>query len=466
MSFPPYIETLPDSLQAAIQQGYLGREFEQPLKNSLAYRQIAQRRPFPNQIGETFTATRGGLLPPVIAPLDPRTNTNLDNGLTPDSWNVEQYVMTLNQYASTQDLNVVTSGVAIASVFLENAMKSGTQACQSLDGLARDALFGPANVDSGGYLESNTYVNTALGSPSTTLQVNDIRGFRKILNSQGKLIPVDGSNTMPVMVGANIYQLSGAAADTVNVSSARDVYNSAGAKISGVGGISGVLTFTTSVATLDGALNSAVTGFYAPAILRPNARTSTAGIVNGDYLTMSLLLDGVSLLENNAVPTVDGLYHLYADNKSLRQLFADPEFQLLYRGRGLQDPVYRSATVYEGLKMRFIPTTIAPQQLQTATTGRQIRRPILCGADVLVEGTFANQKATMESNMKGMCHIEMVDDIMHIVRPPFDRLGQIVAQSWSWIGGYAVPTDSTTTPAVVPTASNAYKKRAVIFETA
>ena len=51
-----------------------------------------------------------------------------------------------------------------------------------------------------------------------------------------------------------------------------------------------------------------------------------------------------------------------------------------------------------------------------------------------------------------------------VTREPIDRLQQIIAQSWYWIGGYCAPSDVTTTSATVPTATNAAYKRAVIVE--
>ena len=58
----------------------------------------------------------------------------------------------------------------------------------------------------------------------------------------------------------------------------------------------------------------------------------------------------------------------------------------------------------------------------------------------------------------------MVDGVLLVVRPPLDRLGQIIGQSWCWMGGYCVPTDVTANANIIPTASNAYWKRAVVIE--
>jgi hypothetical protein len=51
-----------------------------------------------------------------------------------------------------------------------------------------------------------------------------------------------------------------------------------------------------------------------------------------------------------------------------------------------------------------------------------------------------------------------------VTREPIDRLQQIIAQSWYWIGGFTAPSDVTTTNATVPTATLAAYKRAVMIE--
>ena len=151
------IQNFPAALQPIIQQGFLEREFEQALVSRLGYRACADREEIAVGIGETLTKTRAGLKPTVTTPLSPATNTNLDNGLTPGNWGVEQYTITINHYAATADLNMVTSRVGIASQFLQNAYTNGEQAARSLDELARNALFSA-------YFGGNTRVRVTLAS--------------------------------------------------------------------------------------------------------------------------------------------------------------------------------------------------------------------------------------------------------------------------------------------------------------
>jgi aerobic-type carbon monoxide dehydrogenase small subunit (CoxS/CutS family) len=60
--------------------------------------------------------------------------------------------------------------------------------------------------------------------------------------------------------------------------------------------------------------------------------------------------------------------------------------------------------------------------------------------------------------------ITMVDGVAMVTREPLDRLQQIIAQSWYWIGGYCAPTDINTSTSNIPTATNAAYKRAVMIE--
>lgn len=431
------IQNFPAALQPIIQQGFLDREFEEGLKAKLGFRAIADREPFANAVGETITKTRRGLKAAATTPLNPANNTNLDNGLTASGWTVEQYQLAINMYGDSIDLNMVTSRVGIASQFLQNAKVNGEQAMRTMDVLARDALYNQ-------YLGGNSRVRITLGAPAATISVDDIRGFQTVFVN-GQLVPVSGTNTLSVTVGADVYTLIGAVADGSNVSTAPN-------------GISGTLTFSGNVTVSDATAGNAVTAAVAPLVIRPNARNTTAAITTGDTLKMLDILAGVSQLRDNAVPDIGGAYNYYADNTQIHGLFADTAFQTLYRG-AYGSAEYRDGQVFELLGARFVPTNLAPQQ---TLGGMKIRRGILCGQGALVEGDF---EATGYSDVGDADGLKsMVDDVCMVTREPLDRLGQIIAQSWYWIGGFSVPTDLTANPNVIPTASNSYYKRGIVFE--
>ena len=435
------IQNFPVALQPIIQQGFLEREFQAALQSRLGYRAVADREEFAVGIGETLTKTRAGLKPSVTTPLAPSTNTNLDNGLTPGVWGVEQYTITLNHYAATMDLNMVTSRVGIASQFLQNAAVNGEQAARSLDELARNALFNA-------YFGGCTRVRTTIGAPGPTVPVDDIRGFG-IVWVNGVQTPVSAANPLNVAVGANTYSLTGVAADASNNSSAP-------------GGISGVLTFSGSVTVADGTANNSVTAATAAAIARPNNRGNTAQILATDTLDMATLLNAVSMLRLNAVPTIDGAYNCYLDPVSARQLFGDQAFRQLFQGATSANQVFRNGMINDFLGLRFVPVTEAYVTNNPAITGGLIRRPIVCGKGALIEGDFAGMAEADVAPKDSI--ISVIDGVAMVTREPIDRLQQIIAQSWYWIGGFTAPSDTTTNPTTVPTATNSAFKRAVMVE--
>ncbi len=435
------IQNFPASLQPIIQKGFLEREFSQALISRLGYRACADRVNVAVGIGETLTKTRAGLKPSVTTPLASTANTNFDNGLSPTSWGVEQYTITLNLYAATTDLNVVTERVGIASQFLQNAYTNGEQAARSLDELSRNALFDA-------YMGGNTRVRTTVASAGPAVSVDDVRGFQTVFVN-GVQQPVGNSYSMTVTIGSNVYSVISVAIDPVNVSTAP-------------GGISGTLTMSTNVSVSDGTAANTVTASSGSTIVRPSQRSNTSLITAADTLTMANLLDAVAKLRLNAVPEIDGAYNCYLDPISARQLFADPDFKQLFQGATSANQVFKKGMTNDFLGLRFVPTTEAFVQAHPSLSGLMIRRPVICGQGALIEGDFAGMAASDVAPSDSI--VTMVDGIAMVTREAIDRLQQIIAQSWYWIGGFCAPSDTTTNPTTVPTATNSAYKRAVIVE--
>jgi hypothetical protein len=435
------IQNFPTILQPIIQQGFLEREFEQALVSRLGYRACADREDIAVGIGETLTKTRAGLKPTVTVPIAPATNTNFDNGLTPGNWGVEQYTITVNHYAATADLNMVTARVGIASQFLQNAYSNGEQAARSLDELARNALFAA-------YFSGNTRVRLTLASAGTLVAVDDIRGFQFAFVN-GVQQPVSISNPMTVTIGSDVYTAAGAAPDATNVSTTW-------------GGISGVVTLSGSVSVSDATAGNTVLSATASSIMRPFGLGNTSLLTASDTLTMSCLLDSVARLRVNAVPEIEGAYNCYLDPVSARQLFSDPDFKQLFQGATSTNQVFRKGMTNDFLGLRFMPTTEVYVQQHPTLANLMIRRPIICGAGALIEGDFAGMAADDIAPSDSI--VTMVDGVAMVTREPIDRLQQIIAQSWYWMGGFCAPSDTTTNPTTVPTATNSSFKRAVMIE--
>ncbi len=462
------LSTLPAGLVAAIQQNYLERAFIDPLLNVLGYRNLSKKETFPAKIGDTITKTKIGLMIPNIIPLNPSTNTNLDNGLTTNQYSLEQYSLAIYQYPQVApDINLLDDQTSISEFFMRNAMDLGVAQATALDRIARNSLFNA-------YMSGNTAVTATLGSPGTTIHVDDTRGFQTVIVN-GVVTPVSSGNMLPVYVNGVLYQLQTYANDGTNVSTAIST-----------GGTSGTLTFSTNVTTTDGTAGHSVISAYAPYIARPNGRATTSAIQSTDLLNMTTILAAVAYLKNNAVPKIDGAYNLYLNSTSMNELFQDPEFQILNRGVSVRDPTYVNAWVNsQFLDVRYVETTETFVQSAglvngSYTVAQQIQRPLLAGRDTLVEGIF---NPGMES-IRNMANtgVGRMDDprtpvnilgekftkegFYFYIRPPLDRLAQIVSQTSNYVGGFVVPTDVTTTSSIIPTASNANYKRAVVFETA
>lgn len=467
------INDLPSSIQSVIQQGYLERRFRDPLKARLGFRSIAERVPFTSGIGETVTKTRTGLLPPVTVPMAPAAVGDITSGLTNQQYGNEQFILSIAQYAGTMQLNVTTSRVAIASLFLRNAYTLGEQAARSVDTIAQLALFG-------GYMGGNTRVTTTLGSPAASIKVDDVRGFIQTLNAQGTPVGVSSGNPLGVTVGGDVYSLTGVIADGPAPSQipswiAGLAFSGSGSNTSTApGGYSGTLTFASNVSVADGTAGQPVVSATAPQIQRPlnnttgvmastTAAISQANDANGGRLTIQSILEAKATLKANNVPVVaeTGLYHCYLDPIHVTGLYSDPMFQSFFRGRE-ETPEYRNGEVARLLGVRLIETNLNPVQ-NFAGVGT-VRRAIVCGDGALVEGTFSREGYEAANEVDDGNLTEVVDDIALITREPIDALKQVVTQTWSYIGGFVVPTDLTASPTTIPTASNAAYKRAVIVE--
>jgi hypothetical protein len=447
------INNLPTALQSVIQQAFLERQFEEALRAKLGFREIADPEPFAAGIGETITKTRTGLLPAITTPLAPAANADFTSGLTPQNYGVEQYTLSINQYAANQQLNIVTSRVAIASLFLRNAATLGEQAARSVDMLAQSALFGA-------YLGGNTRVSATLGSAGEVVSVDDIRGFQTTWNAEGQSVPVSPTNPVNVTVGGDVYSLVGATAAGSNTSTAP-------------GGISGTLTFASNVTVADGTAGNPVVSAVAPVVFRPStaagvmaattAAINAASDNNNGKLGMLMLLNGKAQLSANGVrPLANGRYNYYGNPQQLAGLYSDPAFQYLFRGQP-DSPEYKRGVVADVLGVNLIETNLNPVQA-LAGVGN-VQRGVLCGEGALVEGVFTREGYRgAEGSQIDDDMIELVDGIAHITREPLDALKQVVTQSWSYIGGFAVPTDITTNTQTIPSASNSAYKRAVMVE--
>lgn len=448
--------SFPGSLANAIQDGYLEAEFRSGLAPQLAYARFASLEDIQANAGVKMTMIRHGRKAPVTTPTAGSVvNSNLDNGMTPTQFAIEQFELELQNYQDTADVNLKQQAAGIRKQSLVTARNSGLQGIQSKERIARNKIFQK-------YMGGNTRVRG--GTPTTTTcKVDDIRGFDKLVVN-GQLVTVSASNYLLVdeinaSTGAVVQQLqvTGVAADGTNVSLAKDA-----------GGISGTLTFNTATEpTNDNFLKAS----NASVIMRPNSRLGTSKLVSGDKLTIDLVLDAVARLRDNAIPAFEetGLYRCVLDNTCMRHLLTDTTVRAAYEGQLGRSQEVRSGLIFELFGVEFITTNEAPVQVANSGAGQVVgvRRPTIIGGECLVESNWLGLPEALADMADGISEIYEMDQICLVIRPPMDRQAQLASFSWQWTGDYACPSDLTATKDVIQTADeNALHKRAIVLEVA
>lgn len=469
------LSLFPTVIQGLLQQNFLERELEEGLDSILAYRGLVIEETIPARIGETLTRTRKGRRTPITTPMNLANNSGIDNGLTsaPGTFSIEQYTFALQEYADTTDLNLMAEQAEIVRQFLNNARNLAVQAAQSLERICRQKLFGAylggntrTIVDPGVVIVVGTAAQPASITSGTTtagIHVDDIRGFQQVL-ANGALVSVSASAVLP-----SSFLKSTAVTGTLEVQLATPYTYQSGKSALDItttpDAIPGILTIkNTGGSTWTIAAGDAVTANNAPLIMRPFGRRTTPDIKASDVLTMGILADAMAYMRDNGIPPMDdGTFHILLNNTSMRQLWADPDFKSMAQGRGAGDPIYRDMDIVQILGMTFIPTTETYVH-QIVGNAFKVQRPIICGAESIIQGNFEGMQTWLDQSGIDASQVAMVDGVVQIVREPLDRLKQIVAQSWTWIGDFAVPTDMTAVPTIIPTASGAAYKRGVVIE--
>jgi hypothetical protein len=418
-------------------------------------------------LGSVIKNPKIGRKGPVVSPLNPANiGANLDNSLTPALPGSETYSYVLSEWGDTEDIDLIGSTAACANLVTMAARTNGVQAAQSMERLSKIQLF--SNYDTG-----NTWVRSDLGSNTTTrCYVDDLRGFQ-FVQVNGVLTAVSVSNPLLVYEvrtstgGVNqSFSVTGWVADSPNNS----LYP--GSSVDNLGntvsdGVSGYLIITgTSTAPVAG---DAIIAANAPKVVRPFNKPSYNILNSGDSCTLGLLLDAMTRLKSNNVPTFeDGTYHFIHDPSVMRQLFADQQFLTAYAARYKSDE-YQKGQIFELLGITFIPTTEAYVQPPTPSLGINvpIRRSILMGAESLLQGNYDGLAMYDNEGVFDPINMTMlVNNVAQIIRPPLDRMGRILSMTWTWIGSFTCPTDGTATPNIIPTANNALYKRSVVVQTA
>lgn len=410
--------TVPAAIRAMMQNGILDRVFQEALTPEFLFPAIADPEPWQAGLGDTKTFTRKGLLTPNPTPI-----TGSDTSAA--TYSIEQWSVTMDQYGLAVDTNMLTSSMALASKFLADVQTLGINAGQSINQAARNKLYAA-------YAGGRTWC-TAAATTDTSIIVNSVDGFSTVLVN-GTPTPVSASTPLNVTIAGVANTVTG-----VNA---------------------GTKTLTLGTTRVD-VVGDAVVAANAPVSVRPTG-ASAYDLGTSNVATFALFRSAVTRLRKMNVPTLGGYYVAHIDPDTEAALFSDADFKQALQGR-IDSPIYRDLSIGRFGGIDWVRNIETPTVLGGSAGTVTVHRPIVAGAGALIAAPFENMGDLLRgTGVEDAPDIAMVNaapgvDFARIVRPPQDRLQQTLSTSWSWVGDYGVPSDSTTGDA-------ALFKRAVVLE--
>jgi hypothetical protein len=460
---PGLLVGIPPAIASLQQQGLLERAFHDGLYPNLAYRAEAMPEEWGTHQGQQKFMSRPGLLKPTVTPLTPGTD--------PIGQTVpfEQWVATLSQYADSVDTHMPTAVTTNANLFLRNIHQLGLQAGQSVNRVARNALFQA-------YLSGTTVTTTAVLTTDTVLNVASLNGFTQVVIPAATAAPQVVSSAFPLPI--TLFGPAGPIALTVIGFTPNN-----NADLNGPG----QLQLQAAVGTAC-VIRSAVKSAYAPRIVRSAAGNSVDAIGAADTVVLQQVINAVGFLRRaNVQPHEDGFYHAHISPLTEAQLFADPVFQRLNQSLP-EHTIYKEGFLGYISGVMFFMNSESPEAfntgLQVATAssgvyGTEIGAEVTNGAGVnigrvlitgrgavyenyLDESAFVTEAGTLgkigEFDVVNNAISILTERIRLIIRAPMDKLQQLVTTSWSITTAFPIPSDIT-----APSGPELYK-RSVILE--
>lgn len=451
---------VPPSVLELQQQGLIERAFHDGLYPNLAFRAEALAEEWPANSGTEMFMTRPGLLAPMVKPLAVGADP------TPKTVTYEQWSAELQQYADAIDTHIPTATTASANLFLRNIHQLGLQAGQSVNRVARNALFQA-------YLEGQTLLTAAALAGDTVLQVSAINGFRVVVTpgSNVKPQPVSSAYPLPITVGTIAANVVGAIPN--------DPTDPTGP---------GQLLLSAALGGGGAASRSAVRSVYAPKIIRTGGGATSDALTAGNTVTLQDVINAVAQLRRaNVQPHADGFYHAHISSIANSQFFADPVFQRLNQSLP-EHVIYKEGFIGTISGVMFFLNNESPETTNVGTlvtTGTNARHAPELGAEAINESSvkigrilitgrgsiyekYLNESAFVtEAGLNGKVgEFDVVNNnvavlterIRLILRAPMDRLQQVVSTAWSISTSFPVPSDLT-----APSGLEKYK-RAIVIE--
>jgi hypothetical protein len=232
-------------------------------------------------------------------------------------------------------------------------------------------------------------------------------------------------------------------------------------------------------------------------ILRPNNAATIDNLSTTDSARLALFRRAAAQLANDGVmPMADGYYHVHCSPFVIQELGSDNEYQRLFQGRPEAYLPDGSIGTIGNLKFFENNQTPQPGNLNSPSpiavptratqlsphyfgelynrTGVQIERSIVVGRGCVAQlyvpelaafvsdaGVIGKQQANF-AMVGGQLQMVMgpgTGQVRVIIRPPIDKLGQIVTITWSATRGFPVYSN------LLSGMSNGRFKKAMVVET-
>lgn len=446
------------------QKGLLERAFHDGLFPALVYRSEALAEEWPANTGNQLFMSRPGLLTPVTTPNVPGTDP------VPQAVPFEQWIAELNQFTGTIDIDMPTAVTSNANLFLRFIHQLGLQAGQSINRIARNALFKA-------YLSGQTVTSAAILITDTSIQVSALNGFRDVVLPGSNVAPqpVGPAFPLPITIG------TGAAAVAASVVGAvpNDPTDPDGP---------GTLLLSAAVGSAFAGPRTTVKSKFAPRIVRASGGDSIDAIGAADSVVLQQAINAVGFLRNaNVQPHEDGFYHAHVSPTANAQFFADPVFQRLNQSLP-EHVIYKEGFIgtisgimffmnpeSPGLTNSGLITATASSGLYAKELGAEVQngagtaigRIIMTGKGSLYERYLDEAQYVTEAGTTGKVgEFDVINNgiqilterIRLVLRAPLDRLQQKVAATWSLSTSFPVPSDIT-----APSGVERFK-RAIVLE--
>ena len=329
---------IPAAILVLNQKGLIERAFHDGLYPNLAFRAEAMPEEWPAGQGTEQFQSRPGLLAPMVTAMQPGTEP------VSQSVNYEQWIAQLAQYAASTDTHMPSSVTASSNLFLRNIKQLGLQAGQSVNRIARNAMFQA-------YLSGQTVTIAAIASTDSQIRVAALNGFGTVVNPGGTVrpMPVSPQTPLPIVVGSGTGQVSASVVGIIP-DDPNDLLGP------------GTLVLLGQIGTAFAVVRTTVKSIYAPRVVRSAPGDSIDAISSSDSITLQQCINAIAFLRRaNVQPHDDGFFHAHLGALGNAQFFADPVFQRLNQSLP-EHVIYKEGFIGHIAGIMFILNNEAPEQ--------------------------------------------------------------------------------------------------------